>query len=157
MKVRAAISAQRTESLASGAVSAVAKKPGAIAFAFTPYLDQAWACARVSCASAPFDAPYGALSAKARTDCSDAMLMIRPQLFAIIAGASLCARRNGASRLTRIVASHAASVTSSIGARRLTPAAQTRMSGAPKRALARAAHAFSAMRSARSQGKLAAR
>src|SRR5438477_164324 len=144
------------QSWASGAVSAVANKPGASAFAVTPCLDHACACARVSCASAPFDAPYGALSAKACTDCSDAILMIRPQLFAIIAGASLCARKNGASRLMRIVASHASSVTSSIGARRLMPAAQTKISGAPKQSEAREAHALRAPRSARSQDTLAA-
>ena len=58
--------------------------------------------------------------------------MMRPQPFAIIAGASACARKNGASRLIASTASQSASVTSSIGFRMLMPAALTRMSGAPK-------------------------
>src|SRR6266516_2188352 len=144
---------QRAVSLTTGAVSSVAKKPGAIALAFTPCRDHASACARVSWAIAPFDAPYGAQSANARTDCSEAMLMMRPQPRAIIAGARRWARKNGASRFSLIVASQSSSVTSRIDFRRLVPAADTSISGAPKDSPARAAHSLSEARSARSQGR----
>ena len=57
MKVFAAIACQRAGSFATGAVSGVAKKPGAIALAQTPCFDQASAWARVSCITPPLDAP----------------------------------------------------------------------------------------------------
>ena len=149
--VRSAIAAQRAGSPATGAVNGVAKKPGAMALVFTPWRDQASACARVSCITPPFDAPYGPLLPNARTDCSEAMLMIRPQPLAIIAGASFCARKNGASRLSLSVASQSPSLISVIGRRTFTPAAETRMSGAPKNAGALPAHSAIAPRSVRSQ------
>src|SRR6185369_17779091 len=76
--VRAACACHCAGPDATAAVSAVAKNPGAIALAVTPPDDHACACARVSCITPPFDAPYGALLANARTDCSEAMLMMRP-------------------------------------------------------------------------------
>ena len=83
--------------------------------------------------------------------------MMRPKPRAIIAGARRCARKNGASRFSLIVASQSSSVTSRIDFRRLVPAADTSISGAPKDSPARAAHSLSEARSARSQGRLAAR
>jgi hypothetical protein len=94
--------------------------------------------------------------ANARTDCSDAMLTIRPHPRAIIAGASRCERKNGASRLTRMSRSQSSAVSSSIGLRMLTPAQLTRMSGAPKNDGAASAQRSSAARSARSHGSASA-
>src|SRR5690349_10379096 len=119
MNVRAALACHLAGSDATGAVRGVAKNPGAMAFAVTPLLDHASACARVSCMIPPFDAPYAPLLANARTDCSDAMLMIRPHPRSIIAGTSRFDRKNGASRLRRIVQSQSADVRSSIGLRML--------------------------------------
>src|SRR5580693_3964529 len=78
------------------------------------------------------------------------MLMIRPQPRAAMPGPNRWPSRKGAVRLTAIVWSHSAVVSASIGGRRLTPAAQTRMSGSPNAAAASSAPRASSARSPRS-------
>src|SRR3954452_5660779 len=65
---------------------------------------------------APFDAPYAAGLSWPMTPACEEMLMILPPPFLIIAGTRAWARRNGARRLTAMVASQSDAVASSSGA-----------------------------------------
>ena len=154
--VCAAAAAARAGSARTGAVRAVLKNPGAIALHVMPCADQASAMARVSCASPPLLAPYGALSGNALADCSEVTLTMRPNARAFMPGASTCVSLNGAARLSARVKSQSASRTSMNGWRRLTPAALTRMSTPPLSFSTRPAASRSCATSVRSAATAAA-
>ena len=148
--VRAARAVIRSGSLARCALSRVATKPGHTELQHTPDRAQASDWDRVSEASPPLDAPYPPLFANARWACCEVTLMIRPQPRAAIKGPNRWPSRNGAVRLTAMVRSQSAVLSSASGGRRLTPAQLTRMSGGPNAAAAASAARSTSGRSARS-------
>src|SRR5580704_10953792 len=146
--VRAAIAAIRAGSLATAALSLVGTKPGHTELQHTPDAAQASDCDRVSAARPPLDAPYPPLFRNARWACCEVTLIIRPQPRAAINGPNRWPSRNGAVRLTAMVRSQSAMLSSASGGRTLTPAQLTRMSADPNAATAAAAARSSPARSA---------
>ncbi len=155
--VWAAMRAARSGSSKTGAVSGVGKNPGPMALQLMPWRDHASAMARVSCMMPPLLAPYGMLSAKARNDWSEAMLMMRPHPCACMAGTSFWARKNGAERLRLICCDQVSSVISMAGWRRFVPAPFTRMEMSPNGRAAASAQRGIAARSVMSATTKSAR
>src|SRR6056300_377569 len=93
--------------------------------------------------------------AKARRDCSEAKLMIRPHPFFRIPGTMDLAKKKGAATLRFCVTSQSASVISSAGRRVLIPAALIKISGAPKGLAAWAATSARQERSDKSAARTA--
>src|SRR5580692_8186182 len=144
--VRAASAAINSGSAAMCALSRVGTKPGHTELQHTPEEAHASDWDRVSEARPPFDAPYPPLFANARCACCEVTLIIRPQPRAAIKGPNRWPSRNGAVRLTAMVRSQSAMLSSASGGRTLTPAQFTRMSGGPNAASASSAARFTAAR-----------
>jgi hypothetical protein len=71
---------------------------------------------------------YAALYGEARNPCTLEMFMIRPQPFSYIPGNAFCARRKGASCMSRIIIENFSGGNSSMASTCWTPALFTRTS-----------------------------
>src|SRR4051795_7283881 len=104
-----------------------------MAFAWTPDGPHSAHIPRVSIFRPPLLAAYGAVPARASSDCSDATLTILPRPRATIPRATARPTRNALVRLVSSTRRHASSGKSSSGDRCCTPALFTRMSSGPSR------------------------